>query len=73
MQSATRIFSRSHHAVIHVYDEAGNAIETHEHAGDFKEWWPLENMISDLLIKLAQAIQGNKKCEAGRNGRRSNN
>jgi hypothetical protein len=23
--------------VIRVYDEAGNVIETHEHAGDFKE------------------------------------
>ena len=21
-----------------VYDETGNLIETHEHAGDFKEW-----------------------------------
>jgi len=31
-------FSRSHDAVIQVYDEAGNVIETHEHAGDFKEW-----------------------------------
>jgi hypothetical protein len=30
--------SRSRNAVIHVYDEAGNVIETHEHAGDFKEW-----------------------------------
>jgi hypothetical protein len=30
--------SRSHHAVIPVYDEAGNVIETHEHAGEFKEW-----------------------------------
>ncbi len=29
--------SRSHDAVIHVYDDAGNVIETHEHAGDFKE------------------------------------
>jgi hypothetical protein len=29
---------RSHHAVIRVYDEARNVIETHEHAGDFKEW-----------------------------------
>ena len=29
--------SRSHGAVIRVYDEAGNVIETHEHAGDFKE------------------------------------
>jgi hypothetical protein len=30
-------FSRSHHAVIRVYDKAGNVIETREHAGDFKE------------------------------------
>jgi hypothetical protein len=30
--------SRSHGAVIRVYDEAGNLIETHEHAGEFKEW-----------------------------------
>jgi hypothetical protein len=30
--------SRSCRAVIRVYDEAGNGIETHEHAGDFKEW-----------------------------------
>jgi hypothetical protein len=30
--------SRSHPTVIRVYDEAGNVIETHEHAGDFKEW-----------------------------------
>ena len=25
-------------AVIRVYDEAGNVIDTHEHAGDFKQW-----------------------------------
>jgi hypothetical protein len=25
--------SRSHHAVIRVYDDAGNVIETHEHTG----------------------------------------
>jgi hypothetical protein len=30
--------SRSHRAVIQIYDETGNVIETHEHAGDFKEW-----------------------------------
>ncbi len=24
--------------LIRVYDAAGNVIETHEHAGDFKEW-----------------------------------
>jgi len=29
--------SRSHDAVIRVYDAAGNLIEAHEHAGDFKE------------------------------------
>jgi hypothetical protein len=29
---------RSHDAVIRVYYEAGNVIETHEHAGEFKEW-----------------------------------
>ena len=28
-----RFFSRSHDAVICVYDDAGNVIETHEHAG----------------------------------------
>ena len=30
-------FSRSHDAVIRVYDDVGNVIETHEHKGDFKE------------------------------------
>jgi hypothetical protein len=29
--------SRSHRAVIRVYDEAGKLIETHEQKGDFKE------------------------------------
>jgi hypothetical protein len=28
-----KFFNRSHDAVIHVYDEAGNVIETHEYAG----------------------------------------
>jgi hypothetical protein len=32
-----KFFSRSLDAVICVYDQAGNVIETHEHAGDFKE------------------------------------
>jgi hypothetical protein len=30
--------SRSHDAVVRVYDDGGNLIETHEHAGEFKEW-----------------------------------
>jgi hypothetical protein len=29
--------SRSHDAVIRVYDVAGNVIEAHENAGEFKE------------------------------------
>ena len=29
--------SRSHPAVIRVYDEAGNVIQTQEHKGDFKD------------------------------------
>jgi hypothetical protein len=35
--SAMISYSRSHHAVICVYDEAGDVIETHEHKGDFRE------------------------------------
>jgi len=30
--------SRSHHAVIRVYDDTDKVIETHEHKGDFKLW-----------------------------------
>jgi hypothetical protein len=40
MQSAMRWRghrSRSHDAMIRLYDEAGNVIETHEHEGQFKE------------------------------------
>ena len=33
-----KFFSRSHHAEIHVYDSTGNVIETHEHAGEFREF-----------------------------------
>jgi hypothetical protein len=35
--SYAKFFSRSHHAVIRVYDELGTVIETHEHTGEFKE------------------------------------
>ena len=43
MQSTTLIGyakfnSRSHNTVIRVFDETGNVIETHEQAGEFKEW-----------------------------------
>jgi len=41
MQSLTpveyaKLYSRSHHGLIRVYDATGNVIETHEHKGDFK-------------------------------------
>ena len=32
-----KFYSRSHDAVIHVYDAAGNVIQTDKHAGDFVE------------------------------------
>jgi hypothetical protein len=32
-----KFYSRSHVAVIRVYDDTGNVIQTHEHVGDFKE------------------------------------
>jgi hypothetical protein len=32
-----KFYSRSHHAVIRVFDKAGAFVETHEHAGDFQE------------------------------------
>ena len=35
--SYAKFFSRSHDAVIRVYDEAGNVSETHDCAGEFKE------------------------------------
>ena len=38
MQSATPNIAAAHIAVLRVYDDAGNVIETHEHMGDFKEW-----------------------------------
>jgi hypothetical protein len=32
-----KFYSRSHDAVIRVYDKAGNVTETYEHASDFNE------------------------------------
>ena len=32
-----KFFSRAYDAVIRVYDDAGNVIETHEHAGEFRK------------------------------------
>ena len=47
-----KFFSRSHNAVVRVYDEAGNVIETHEHAGDFKEWQRDQNVCDYRVSRL---------------------
>jgi len=44
--------SRSYRALIRVYDEAGNVIDTHEHAGDFKEWQRDQN-VCDYRVSAA--------------------
>jgi hypothetical protein len=38
LRSAPLPYAASHDAMVRVYDEAGNVIETHEHAGELKEW-----------------------------------
>ena len=35
--SCAKFFSRSHDGLIRVYDDAGNVIQTDEHADEFKE------------------------------------
>jgi hypothetical protein len=35
--SYAKFYGRSHRAVIRVYDDAGDVIETHKHVGAFKE------------------------------------
>ena len=42
-------YSRSHDAVVRVYDEAGNVIETHEHIGDFREFSSKNNGNRDTV------------------------
>ena len=37
MSKASRATPSPNDAVIRVYDDVGNVIETHEHVGDFKE------------------------------------
>ena len=37
----TKFYSRSHDAVIRVYNEAGKLIEVHRHKGDFKNYYRL--------------------------------
>jgi hypothetical protein len=46
---------RSHDAVIRVYDDAGDVIETHEHQGEFKEWRGLAISVSARSREQAAA------------------
>jgi hypothetical protein len=36
--SYAKFFSRSYDALVRVYDAAGKVIQTHAHAGGFKDW-----------------------------------
>ena len=47
-----QFYSRSHDAVIPVYDESGNVIDTHEHVGDF-------NLVSsELRAQIVSDCEG---------------
>jgi hypothetical protein len=35
--ASEKVLSRSHDALIHVYEGTGNVIETHEHKGDIQD------------------------------------
>ena len=48
-----KFYSRSHDAVIRVYDEASNVIETHEHVGDFKDWQRDQNVCDYRVSRLS--------------------
>ena len=43
--------SESCDAVIRVYDAAGNVIETHEHAGEFKAWLSFTRVTSHFPLR----------------------
>ena len=45
--------SRSHDAVTRVYDDAGNVIETHEHADEFRHASTLSEVTHDNHVVIA--------------------
>jgi hypothetical protein len=47
-----KFYSRSHDAVIRVYDDAGDVTEAQEHAGDFKEWSSFEATTAKVAFHL---------------------
>jgi hypothetical protein len=52
---------RSHDAVIRVYDEGGNVIETHEHAGEFKKTRSASPSESGVAVTENQIADSNSK------------
>jgi hypothetical protein len=59
--------SRSRDAVIRVYDEADNVIETHEQAGDLKEWSAslvriTSIELSDFVSDVTAGVRPAKPC-----------
>ena len=63
-------FSRSHDAVIRVYDELGNVIETHQHKGDFKEFQSYSSREthprSIVLLRRRESLSVEEILTAGR-------
>jgi hypothetical protein len=50
-----KFYSRSNDAVIRLYDDAGNVIETHEHKGEFKR--AVSDQVSDFRVKTKAATR----------------
>jgi len=59
LSAVTRNFTATPGCCDSVYDEAGKVIETHEHAGNFKEAWcfPAGHKRNHELVNVAGAFQ----------------
>jgi hypothetical protein len=62
-----------HNAVIRVYDSAGNVIETHKHAGEFKEWRAFPRITSRVPLKRSSMVSLSSDDCVGRERIRRNN
>jgi len=63
-----KFFSRSHAAVIRVFDEACNVIETNEQVGDFKEWGALAFAAQLARNGICETSEDSRRTTANRNG-----
>ena len=52
-----RSHSRSHRAIIRMFDESGAAIETHEFAADFRQWQAHPKKITNARPRPDQIVQ----------------